>query len=155
MTIAVTSPAFLEGAPIPALYTADGRDISPPLRWSGVPAAAKTLALVCEDPDAPMGTWVHWVLFNLPAGIADLPENVLPAGNAPHGARQGLNDFRHAGYGGPAPPPGRPHRYYFRLYALDAELALHPGISRKDLLREMQGHLLAEGQLMGTYQRRR
>ena len=155
MRIAFTSPAFGDGKPIPARHTADGQDVSPPLKWTGVPESARTLALVCEDPDAPVGTWVHWVLFNLPAGVPELPENVLPAGNAPHGARQGLNDFRHLGYGGPAPPPGRPHRYFFKLYALDLELPLPPGASRKVLSQAMEGHIVGEGQLMGTYQRGR
>jgi Raf kinase inhibitor-like YbhB/YbcL family protein len=153
MKILVTSPAFDAGEPIPARHTADGPDVSPPLQWSGVPGRARTLVLICDDPDAPMGSWAHWVLFNLPAHVTGLPENVLPAGNAPQGARQGVNDFGHVGYGGPAPPTGRPHRYSFKLSALDTELSLPAGACRKDVLQAMEGHVVGEGQLVGTYQR--
>lgn len=155
MSLKLTSPAFAEGQPIPAKYTGDGPDVSPPLQWSGVPAGAKSLALICDDPDAPVGTWVHWVLYGLPASATELPENVPPQETLPSGARQGVNDFGRVGYGGPAPPPGKPHRYYFKLYALDTELNLKPKATKQELLRAMQGHILAEGQLMGTYQRRR
>ena len=153
--IVITSAAFGAGEPIPMRHTADGKDVSPPLKWSGVPAEAKTLVLLCEDPDAPMGTWVHWVLFNLPASVSALPENVLPAGNALHGARQGVNDFGHLGYGGPAPPPGKPHRYFFRIYALDGPLSLNSGATAPEIRRAMEGHVVAEGHGMGTYQRGR
>lgn len=155
MSLKLTSPAFAEGQPIPANYTGDGPDVSPPLQWSGVPAGAKSLALICDDPDAPVGTWVHWVLYGLPASATELPENVPPHETLPSGARQGVNDFGRVGYGGPAPPPGKPHRYYFKLYALDTELNLKPKATKPELLRAMEGHILAQGQLMGTYQRRR
>ena len=151
----LTSPAFAEGNPIPTKYTGDGPDISPSLRWSGVPEGTRSLALIADDPDAPVGTWVHWVLFNLPPTAKELPENIPPAENVAGGAKQGRNDFQQLGYGGPAPPPGRPHRYFFKLYALDCELALRPGATKRDLAEAIEGHVLAEGQLMGTYQRSR
>jgi Raf kinase inhibitor-like YbhB/YbcL family protein len=153
MKVDVTSTAFREGQPIPAQYTADGKDVSPPLSWGGVPAGTRSLALVCEDPDAPRGTWSHWVLFNLPADASGLPEGVPPEAKLPSGAAQGTNDFRKVGYGGPSPPPGKPHRYFFKLYALDTTLSLPPGTTRQQLQAAVQGHVLAEGQLMGTYGR--
>lgn len=154
MTIQLTSPAFTAGTPIPVQYTCDGQDLSPPLRWSNVPAEAKSLALIADDPDAPMGTWVHWVLYNLPPGTAELPEGLSTSETLPNGAKQGMNDFRRLGYGGPCPPRGNPHRYFFKLYALDTELSLKSGATKKDLVRAMEGHTLAEGQLMGTYKRK-
>jgi Raf kinase inhibitor-like YbhB/YbcL family protein len=155
MSIILTSSAFVEGGPIPSRYTCDGADVSPPLSWSGVPAHAKSLALICEDPDAPSGTWSHWVLYNLPPTLTALPEGVAKTAVTADNARQGSNDFRRLGYGGPCPPAGKPHRYFFILYALDAPLALEAGRTRADLLRAMHGHILAEGRLMGTYQRSR
>lgn len=149
----LTSSAFKEGAPIPAPYTCDGKNVSPPLQWSGVPPGAKTLALVADDPDAPIGTWVHWVLFDLPASTTELPEDVAKSQYVAGGARQGLNSFKHLGYGGPCPPAGKAHRYFFKLYALDTQLDLKPGASSKAVEKAMQNHILAEGQLMGTYQR--
>src|SRR5438128_2167054 len=118
----LVSTAFLEGSPIPRKHTGDGSDVSPPLEWSDVPEGTKSLALICDDPDAPRGTWVHWVVFNIPAERKDLPEAQPPRGSLPSGARQGKNDFGKLGYGGPAPPPGKPHRYMFKLYALDTTL---------------------------------
>ena len=154
MKMTLTSSAFAEGASIPSKYTADGEDVSPPLKWANVPAGAKSLALICDDPDAPVGTWVHWVLYGLPADTAELPEAVPATKTIAGGARQGTNDFKRIGYGGPAPPKGAPHRYHFKLYALDAELDLDPGATKQALLRAMEGHVLAQGQLMGTYQRK-
>jgi Raf kinase inhibitor-like YbhB/YbcL family protein len=151
----LTSTAFAEGRPVPAVHTCDGADVSPALAWTGVPPGTKSLALICDDPDAPAGTWVHWVIYGLPGTAAGLPGNVTKTETLPDGARQGLNDFRRVGYGGPCPPPGRPHRYLFKLYALDAEPALKPRATKPDLLRAMAGHILAEAQLMGTYQRMR
>ncbi len=148
------STAFAEGTPIPAKYTCDDRNVSPPLQWSGVPENAKSLALIAEDPDAPAGTWVHWVLFDLPPKVAELPEDLPKTQYIPAGAKQGLNDFKHLGYGGPCPPPGKPHRYFFKLYALDTMLELKPGAAKKDVERAMEKHILAQGQLMGTYKRR-
>jgi hypothetical protein len=153
MTIQVTSPAFAEGAMIPAKYTGDGDDASPPLRWSDAPDGTKSFALIADDPDAPMGTWVHWVLFNLPADARELPEAVPSEGTLPSGARQGRNDFRKIGYGGPMPPSGT-HRYYFKLYALDTALDLKPGATKAQLVKAMEGHVLGQGQLMGKYSRR-
>ena len=154
MNIQLASSAFTEGAAIPRKHTCDDRDASPPLRWSGVPEHAKTLALICDDPDAPAGIWVHWVLYNVPATVTELPEGVLATEVVLGGAKQGVNDFQRIGYGGPCPPRGKPHRYYFRLYALDAELSLKPRATKRDVVNAMQGHILAEGQLIGAYQRR-
>ncbi|MFQ5798082.1 MAG: YbhB/YbcL family Raf kinase inhibitor-like protein [Bacteroidota bacterium] len=152
MDIKMTSGAFEEGGMIPKQYTCDGPDVSPPLVWSSVPNGTKSLALICDDPDAPMGTWVHWVLFNLPPDIKELPEKVAPQKTLANGARQGTNDFRKIGYGGPCPPSGT-HRYYFKLYALDTEINLEAGATKKELLKAMEGHILAEGQLMGKHKR--
>ncbi len=146
------SAAFKNGEPIPKQFTCDGPNISPPLQWSGVPESARSLALLVDDPDAPRGSWVHWVLFNIPTGIPGLPENIKKTGTIPIGARQGVNDFREIGYGGPCPPGGK-HRYFFRLYALDTELAVDPGATRAQFERAIQGHVVCEAQLMGTYQR--
>jgi len=153
MAIKVVRSAFQEGGMIPADYTCDGKNISPPLSWSGMPEKAVTLALICDDPDAPVGTWVHWVLYNLPASAKELPADVPPEEKLASGAVQGKNDFRKVGYGGPCPPGGT-HRYYFKLYALDKALDLKPGATKKELLKAMEGHILAEGQLMGRYKRR-
>jgi Raf kinase inhibitor-like YbhB/YbcL family protein len=154
MSIEVTSSAFDDGGFIPARCTCDAEDVSPPLEWTRVPEAAKSLALVCDDPDAPMGTWVHWVIYDLAPTLSGLAEGVPPgSGVTSDGAKQGVNDFRRTGYGGPCPPPGSPHRYFFTLYALDIEPGLPPGASKADLLRVIEGHVLAEGQLMGRYQR--
>jgi Raf kinase inhibitor-like YbhB/YbcL family protein len=152
MAIQVTSRAFGEGGMIPTQYTCDGRDISPPLAWTGIPEGTKSLALICDDPDAPMGTWVHWVLFNLPPNAKEIPEAIPSQKSLESGARHGSNDFRKYGYGGPCPPGGT-HRYYFKLYALDTVIDQKPGITKADLLKEMEGHILAQGQLMGKYKR--
>jgi hypothetical protein len=149
----VTSTAFRDGGPIPRNHTCDGEDVSPPLAWSGVPAGAKSLALICDDPDAPMGTWVHWVLYDLPPDCTSLPEGVPRKEKLKNGARQGRNDFRKIGYNGPCPPGGT-HRYFFKICALDAVLNLVPGLTKAELLKAMEGHLLAEGRLMGTYKRK-
>ena len=153
MTIELTSTAFSEGEMIPTRYTCDGEDISPLLAWSGVPEAAQSLALICDDPDAPVGTWVHWVLYDIPPTYAGLTEAMPTTQVTPYGAKQGVNDFRRVGYGGPCPPPGHPHRYFFRIYALDIEPGLPVEARKEDLMRAMEGHILAEGQLMGLYQR--
>jgi Raf kinase inhibitor-like YbhB/YbcL family protein len=152
MTIKITSPAFNEGGMIPKKYTCDGLDVSPPLTWASAPEGTKTFALICDDPDAPMGTWVHWVLFNLPGNINSLSENIPPQRTLSNNAKQGTNDFGKIGYGGPCPPGGT-HRYYFKIYALDTELNLAPGITKSNLLAAMKGHILGEGQLMGRYKR--
>jgi len=154
MTILLNSSGFADGSPIPSKYTCDGNDVSPPMKWSGVPDGTKSLALICDDPDAPAGIWVHWVMYNIPATVTELPEGVPTSDAVLGSARQGVNDFRRIGYGGPCPPRGNPHRYYFKLYALDTELTLKPKATKKDVVNAMQGHILAEGQLMGTYRRR-
>ncbi len=153
-TMQVTSAAFAEGQPIPAKYTCDDKNVSPPLKWEGVPSGAKTLAIIADDPDAPGGTWVHWVLYELPASTVELSEDLPKSQYISGGARQGLNDFKHLGYGGPCPPPGKAHRYFFKIYALDAQLGLKPGANKKELEHAMQKHVLGQGQLMGTYKRR-
>lgn len=151
--IQLTSSAFKNGGKIPSKYTGDGENVSPPLVWQGAPQGAKSFALICDDPDAPVGTWVHWVIFNIPAGTTELKEGVPPTKELSDGTRQGLNDFMKVGYGGPAPPPGRPHRYFFRLYALDCVLDLKAECKKSELVKAMQGHILGSGELMGTYQR--
>ncbi|MEZ4448788.1 MAG: YbhB/YbcL family Raf kinase inhibitor-like protein [Nannocystaceae bacterium] len=153
----LTSPAFATGESIPARYTCDGGDVSPPLRWSEVPPGARGLALVVDDPDAsdptaPTRTWVHWVLYDLDPGASGLPEGAS-AEAAPGGARQGKNDWHRLGYGGPCPPIGR-HRYFFRLYALDVVLGDLGAPDRGALERAMGGHVLARAELIGTYERR-
>ena len=152
-TITISSPSFASGGNIPRQFTCDGEDISPEFHWSDPPSATKSFALIADDPDAPAGTWVHWVLFNLPPQFRGLPENVPKQESLENGALHGRNDFRKTGYGGPCPPPGKPHRYFFKLYALGAKLDLKAGASRGELERAMGGHVLAEAQLMGTFGR--
>ncbi|MHC4087350.1 MAG: YbhB/YbcL family Raf kinase inhibitor-like protein [Planctomycetota bacterium] len=152
MNIKITSSAFEHEALIPPKYTCDGDDISPPLQWDAVPEGTKSITIISDDPDAPMGTWVHWVLFNLPADTTQLHENIPPDEILPNGARQGITDFGRIGYGGPCPPSGT-HRYFFKIYALDTKLDLSAGAVKSDLLNAMEGHILAEGQLMGKYKR--
>jgi Raf kinase inhibitor-like YbhB/YbcL family protein len=168
LTIALQSPAFSDGEMIPRTSTCDGADRSPALEWSGVPDSARSLVLICDDPDAPMGTFSHWVLFNVPPPVKGLPEGIAAtevitvpstesagsAGTDPPRARQGTNDFGKIGYGGPCPPYGT-HRYFFRLYALDTGLDLTSSARRADLLKAIQGHVLAEGRLLGRYARAR
>jgi Raf kinase inhibitor-like YbhB/YbcL family protein len=147
------SSAFQSGADIPRKHTCDGTDLSPPLRWENAPAGAKSLALITDDPDAPVGTWVHWVIYDLPAGSKELAEGIATSENLSSGAKQGINDFRKVGYGGPCPPPGPAHRYFFKLYALDVETKLKPRATKRQLLDAMKGRILAEAQLMGRYGR--
>jgi len=151
--IKVTSAAFAEGGMIPARFTCDGADSSPALSWDTVPEGAKSLALICDDPDAPMGTWVHWVTYDLLPTIKGLPENVPPAETIPGGGKQGHSDFGKFGYGGPCPPGGT-HRYFFKLYALDAMLLLSGKVTKKQLEAAMKGHVIGQGQLMGKYSRK-
>lgn len=153
MEIKIKSAAFEEGGMIPKKYTCDGRDVSPPLSWTSVPEGTKSFALICDDPDAPTrGTWIHWVIFNMPAEIRELPDNIPPQKTLTDGAKQGINDFRKIGYGGPCPPSGT-HRYYFYLYALDTKINLEGGATKEQLMRTMEGHILGEGKLMGKYKR--
>ena len=153
MSFELTSPAFAHGEPIPRKYTCDGEDISPSLRWSDPPQGTQNLALIADDPDAPIGTWVHWVLYNLPAETRGLPEAIPPDADLPDGSQHGQNSWRRLGYGGPCPPSGT-HRYFFKLYALDAVLDLVASASKKQLLRAMERHVLAQAELMGVYARR-
>lgn len=153
MALTVSSSAFKEGDRIPAKYTCQGQDVSPPLAWSEPPAGTQSVALIVDDPDAPGGVFTHWVLFNIPPDSRELPEAVPTQAELASGAKQGKNDFGRTSYGGPCPPPGRPHRYQFTLYALDQPLGLEGGASKKQLLSAMEGHILAQGQLTGTYQR--
>ena len=152
MAITITSSAFAEGAIIPKKYTCDAEDISPDLKWSGVPQGTKSLALICDDPDSRGGPWVHWVLFNIPAEVTALAAGVPSDATLKNGARHGQNDFRKLGYGGPCPPRSA-HRYFFKLYALDTVLTLESGSTKDQVLAAMKGHILAEGQLMGKYKR--
>ena len=147
------SSAFTAGGMIPKKHTCDGPDVSPPLSWSDVPAGAKSLALIADDPDAPMGTWVHWVAWNIPPNAHGLEEGMPKKDSLPNGMKQGTTDFRSIGYGGPCPPSGT-HRYFFKLYALDTSLNLPPSTTKKDLEKAMQGHLLQQVELMGKYARR-
>ena len=147
MTIQLTSSAFKEGGDIPRRHTCDGEDLSPSLSWTGIPAGTHSLALIVDDPDAPRGDWVHWVLVDLPSDLEGLPEGVSGAGT------DGKNDFGRLGYGGPCPPKGSNHRYYFKLYALDQTLGLKPGAKKVDVEIAMAGHILVQGQLMGRYGR--
>jgi hypothetical protein len=145
--------AFPAGGTIPTQFTCSGANISPALSWTAPPPRTQSFALIVDDPDAPAGTWVHWVVYNLPALLRQLREHV-PMGDAiARGGKQGLNDFPQNGYGGPCPPPGKPHRYFFRLYALDAMLDLRAPVHRKDVDAAMKGHILAQGEWMGTFGR--
>jgi Raf kinase inhibitor-like YbhB/YbcL family protein len=153
MALQVLSPAFKDGDNIPDRFTCQGQDVSPALSWSEPPAGAKSFSLIMDDPDAPGGVFTHWVLFNIPPDSRELPEVVPAESQLASGALQGKNDFGRIGYGGPCPPPGRPHRYQFNLYALDRSLDLKAGSSKKQLLEAMSGHILAQGRLTGTYQR--
>jgi Raf kinase inhibitor-like YbhB/YbcL family protein len=150
--IKLTSTAFKEGEAIPRQYTCDGVNISPPLEWSGVPKTAKAIAIIADDPDAPAGTWVHWVLYNLPAENIGLVENVPAGDNLKAGGFQGKTDFGNVGYGGPCPPSGT-HRYFFKIYALDSVLDLKAGATKAEVEKAMEGHIVSQGQLMGTYRR--
>jgi Raf kinase inhibitor-like YbhB/YbcL family protein len=152
MPIIITSSAFKDGATIPRKFTCDGADVSPPLAWSGLPAGAQSLALIMDDPDAPGGDWVHWLLYDLPAGAGGLMEDIGQSGAEPGGGVQGNNSWRRSDYGGPCPPSGT-HRYFFSLFALDTRLNLGPGLTRLQVEQAMEGHVMGQGQLMGRYSR--
>lgn len=147
------SDAFSEGGYIPAKYTCKGEDVSPPLKWSGTPKGCVSFALIVEDPDAPMGTWDHWVAYDIPGDKNSLDEGVPTEKSLPDGYRQGINDFRKIGYGGPCPPPGKPHRYVFTLYALDAKLGLDAGLNKGAVLKAIKGHILGKAVLTGLFKR--
>jgi Raf kinase inhibitor-like YbhB/YbcL family protein len=150
----LTSPAFTEGQPIPGPYTCDDKNISPPLAWSGAPANTASFVLIVDDPDAPARVWTHWILFNLPGDKSEIPEDATHSKTFPTTAQQGLNDFKHPTYGGPCPPTGQRHRYFFKIYALDINLNLPNGTSKDAVAAAMAKHVLAQGILMGTYQRK-
>ncbi|HBF42467.1 MAG TPA: YbhB/YbcL family Raf kinase inhibitor-like protein [Desulfobacteraceae bacterium] len=150
--IIISSPAFKHGGMIPIEYTCDGKDISPKLEWGKVAGGTKSIALICDDPDAPMKTWIHWVLFNLPPETRGLQKDVPPVKTLDNGARNGINDFRKLGYGGPCPPT-ETHRYFFKIYALDIQIDLPAGATKAQLMDAMEGHILSEGQLIGKYKR--
>jgi hypothetical protein len=153
MAFELKTAVFAPGGSIPKKFTCDGPDLSPALTWGDPPAGTESFALIMDDPDAPVGTWVHWVLYDLPETARALAENVPKSEELSGGARQGRNDFRKIGYGGPCPPSGAPHRYFFKLYALDAKLNLKAGATKADVERAMKGHILAQAELMGRYQR--
>jgi Raf kinase inhibitor-like YbhB/YbcL family protein len=153
MALVLKSPAFAHGAEIPKKHSCEAADVSPALEWGGSPARTISFALIMDDPDAPAGTWVHWVLWNLPASAHELSEAVAKQDQLDDGTRQGRNSFRKIGYNGPCPPPGKPHRYFFRLYALDEKLDLAPGANSSDLQEAMKGHIIIQAEYMGTYRR--
>ncbi|OGC96133.1 MAG: phosphatidylethanolamine-binding protein [candidate division Zixibacteria bacterium RBG_16_53_22] len=147
------SSAFAAGEAIPAKHSCDGSNLSPQLSWHNIPDSAKELVLICDDPDAPGGTWVHWVLYDLSADSGGLPEDIAKKGTV-GGLKQGKNDFGKIGYGGPCPPRGSAHRYFFRLYAIDKQLDLQPGATKPEVMKAIDGHILARGELIGLYKRR-
>ena len=153
MSLSISSSAFNEGDRIPDKYTCEGEDISPQLIWSDTPEGTKSFTLICDDPDAPMGTWDHWLIYNIPADSEGLSEAVPTDESLTDGSKQGLNSWEKKSYGGPCPPPGDPHRYFFKLYALDTMLTLTGDADKSTLENAMQEHILAEAQLMGTFSR--
>jgi len=152
MAFQITTTAFRDGSSIPKRFTCDGPDVSPALSWGDPPAGTISLAIIADDPDAPAGTWVHWVLYDLPAETRKLPEGVAKDRELPNGALQGRNDFGKIGYNGPCPPRGSEHRYFFKLYALDSRTGLKAGATKSELERAMKGHVLAQAQLVGKFQ---
>lgn len=155
MAFQIQSPVFEAQEMIPVKYTCDGENVSPPLLWLEPPTGTQSYALISDDPDAPMGTWVHWVVYNLPAESTGLDEGIPKTERLPNGALQGMTDFRRVGYGGPCPPSGSPHRYFFKLYAVDTVFNLPPRVTKTDLLVAMNGHILAQAELVGLYERSR
>jgi len=153
MVLRLSSPQWKRGETIPTKYTGDGPDVSPPLVFEGVPPATRAFALVCDDPDAPVGTWVHWVIYDVPGIAKGLPEGVARDPNLPDGSRQGRNSWKNLGYGGPSPPPGKPHRYFFRLYALKEPLGAAPGLGAKEVEAAARAKAIELAEYMGTYGR--
>ncbi len=152
-TISISADGFKEGETIPEEFTCEGRNISPRLSWKGIPSGTKSIALIMDDPDAPKGTFVHWVLYNMNAKAQNLPKGMSLNPKLPDGSIQGMTDFGRPGYGGPCPPPGKPHRYFFKIYALDTTLDLPPGATKGQVESAMKEHILAKGELMGKYSR--
>lgn len=155
MAFEIKTDAFSRGGDVPTQHTCDGQNISPALHWDNAPQATKSFALVMDDPDALLGGWIHWVVYGIPAAVDQLKEGVPKSETLANGSKQGITDFQRPGYDGPCPPPGKPHRYYFKLYALDTLLDLPPNQTRAKLLEAMAGHILAEARLMGHYQRQK
>ena len=153
MSFSISSTSFPNGGDIPKKFTCDGADVSPELSWTGPPAGTQSFALIADDPDTPSGTWTHWVLFDLAPDANNLAESVSKIDELPGGERQGRNDFRKIGYNGPCPPPGKPHRYFYKLYALNAKFDLKPGSSKQEVEQAMEGRILGKAQWMGKYQR--
>lgn len=157
MALTLSSSAFTANSNIPKTYTCDGKDLSPPLQWKDAPNSTQSFALIMDDPDAPPGTWVHWIIYGIPAKENQLPEGIEKKETLANGAKQGLvwgvQEFSKVGYFGPCPPPGKPHRYFFKLYALDTILNLPAKVSKPDLVKAMEGHILAETSLVGLYGR--
>jgi Raf kinase inhibitor-like YbhB/YbcL family protein len=153
VAFSISSSDFQNGGDIPKKFTCEGADVSPELSWTDPPAGTQSFALIADDPDAPAGTWTHWVVYDLPSGTHTLAENVPKVDQLPNGGMQGRNDFRKIGYGGPCPPPGKAHRYFFKLYALGSKLNLKPGASRQEVEQAMQSHTLGNAELMGKYKR--
>lgn len=149
----VSAPGFGTGQPIPRAHTCNGPDRSPALTWTHVPLGTRAFALLCDDPDAPMGTWDHWVIYNIPGSAKGLIEGLVASEHLPDGTLQGVNSWGRTGYGGPCPPPGKAHRYFFRLYALDAPLPLGAGATKAQVLAAAEGRTLAAAETMGTYER--
>jgi len=149
----ISSPAFANGTYIPAVYTCSGTDYSPAIQWEAPPAGTRSFALIVDDPDAPVGTFTHWIIFNIPADQTSLVEKASPHGTIPAGALEGKNNFSRIGYSGPCPPPRKAHRYFFKLYALDSMLNLTAGISKAKLLEAMDGHVLGQAQMIGLFAR--
>jgi len=153
MSLTISSPSFTNGDAIPKKFTCDGPDVSPQLTWTDPPAGTKTFALLADDPDAPAGNWNHWAMWNLPANVRSLPEGVKKNTHLPDGSEQGMNDFHKPGYNGPCPPAGKPHRYFFKLFALDTKVSLNSEAGKPELEAAMKGHILAKAEWMGTYKR--
>jgi hypothetical protein len=151
-SLRMESPSFQPNAAIPTRFSCDGQNISPALQWQSPPRGTRGLALILRDPDAPSGVFIHWLIYNLPPTLRGLPEGAVKQPELPDGSRQGRNSARSIGYTGPCPPPGSVHRYIFTLYALDAQISLPAGASEPELVKAMQGHVLATGQLMGRFQ---
>ena len=153
MSLTISSPSFSNGGSIAQKFTCDGPDVSPQLDWTEPPAGTKTFALLVDDPDAPVGNWNHWAIWNLPATLRSLPEGVRKVTHLPDGSEQGMNDFHKPGYNGPCPPAGKPHRYYFKLFALDIKLSFNSEAGKPEMEKAMKGHILAQAEWMGTYKR--
>lgn len=153
MSLTISSPSFTNGGTIPKKFTCDGADVSPPLTWTDPPAGTKAFALLVDDPDAPVGNWNHWAMWNLPPSLRLLPEGVSKTARLPDGSEQGQNDFHKLGYNGPCPPAGKPHRYFFKVFALDAKLSLNSEAGKPEIEAAIKGHTLGRAELMGTYKR--